>query len=541
MCLTYYSSIVTLDPYPANEYSEFSKMKKIVLLFLGLLILVFGRIHAQEKTLTKLHMYEDFDEMVSILQDCNPQLAVRKTVTGIDQTRYFTELRARIDTIDTYASFVIKVLNHLLIRMYDIHAVMARELYPFDNTEGIDPEAVRRQREEMRKRYERQELHYNPCKPFCTPLYVNGDYYIKGRVTFVSRGKEDTVRVTNAKILSYNGIPYAEYVIRYSPHDMRWDHNRKKYYALNSSFPKCSGLLELEYSGKTVTIDLKKFSGIILEEYRPFHTADYATLPLYPHARKNPRVHYFKEDKILYIHLYKMDDDGGVFAERVKKTAKGKEITKLIIDVRDNNGGNDQAWYYLLQAIIADSLPDRSVTAFRNSDRIKRLYTNSPVVQNIANWEVRKFAWLPGEEFLVSATKPVYIVPDSNSLNYKGPIYVVQNENTLSSAQAFTAFATHSDRFTTVGVPTGLLGGRGITPALFQLPHSQFSFRLETALDVTDVRNPADAYHDTPEINVDIPFEESFKTQYCKYIYDQYSPEYLYRHDFIFRQILKMK
>ena len=52
-----------------------------------------------QDSLTKEQMYEDFDHFCYIMKNANPQLEVRKRVTGVDIMGKIYEKRALIDTI----------------------------------------------------------------------------------------------------------------------------------------------------------------------------------------------------------------------------------------------------------------------------------------------------------------------------------------------------------------------------------------------------------------------------------------------------------
>ena len=86
-----------------------------------------------------------------------------------------------------------------------------------------------------------------------------------------------------------------------------------------------------------------------------------------------------------------MIEDQRSFANTVKDVGKNKEISKIIIDVRNNNGGNDLAWKYIVEAIISDSIKDFAVTAVLNSSKIKERPRKPPVSRDLlalmASWK----------------------------------------------------------------------------------------------------------------------------------------------------------
>ncbi len=108
-----------------------------------------------------------------------------------------------------------------------------------------------------------------------------------------------------------------------------------------------------------------------------------------------------------------------------------------------------------------------------------------------------------------------------------------------SSGHSLSSFAAVNEQLVSVGQPTGLLAGCGINPMLFQLKHSKFTFRLETAIDVTNAQTPLDVYQDFPEMLVEIPAQDQL--DYFKYQnYDRQSETFLYKYDFLFKHVLKL-
>lgn len=200
--------------------------------------------------------------------------------------------------------------------------------------------------------------------------------------------------------------------------------------------------------------------------------------------------------------------------------------------------GSDQYWFDILQSITADTLWYSPMLAFKNTRMIRKSHKFEGGDGYLLNMKPMTFSWLPDVEYLVlQYAKP--LVPDSNSLKYKGPIYVLQNQFVYSSGHSLPSFASVNDQLISVGQPTGLLAGCGINPMLFQLKNSKFTFRLETAIDITNAQNPLDVYQDIPEIVVEIPTQEQL--DYFKYQnYDRQSEAFLFKYDFLFNYVLKL-
>jgi hypothetical protein len=485
---------------------------------------------AQEKSLTKKQMYADFDELITILQDCNPQLSIRKAVTGIDNLELAKSLRLAIDTINERSNFDY-ILSRALNYMYDIHAYRTNDYgVEYDNLKGIDTNILN---------YRKNNSQPSP-KPFTflsNPIHIDDDYFLGGACKMFKQGTNDTINLYYSKIITYNGIPYKKHVQKmfntYPASGIRWDHQKKEYYHVFPIMP-FSGILTIEDKGEILTLDFNQRWGV----YYLNDTVVNTFIPLKKDV--NETILYLEKDSILFIGLNRMNDPERKSVQQIKEIAKDKLINKIIIDVRDNKGGDDLVWHDILKAIVADTLLYDPVMAFKNTKRLKKYYNYPNAFYDIKKLDVKQFEWLPEETFLVADFPPDYIVPDSNSLDYKGKIYILQNEEVYSAGHSLASYARHVEQLVSVGEPSGLLAGFGLNPALFQLKYSKFTFRLETAIDVSNATKPEDVYQDIPEIIINIPFEK--KLEYYKdWYYDRHCEKYLYEYDYLFQKVLEME
>ncbi|MDR2835661.1 MAG: hypothetical protein LBV69_05610 [Bacteroidales bacterium] len=506
-------------------------MRKKIVIFLLLIVYVF-EIHAQEITLTKKQMYQDFDELIEILQDCNAQLPIRKAVTGIDLLSRVKVLRANIDTI-TSTNIFLKHLDNVLDLMLDIHARQFNNFdIKYDNLSGIDTIIINY----------RKNLPPEPRKLTSfggATTNINGEYYFIQTLKIMSKD-EGTISLFFPKIILYKRQLYSEFVKKEINRDLseRFNYDKKEFYVTHYHVPY-SGMLTLQDKYQTVNLNLDKGYGVM---YNSILDSSFikSNVPLVNYESEKV-VLYFERGKILYICLDKMNDEEGKIVEKIKDAGNNKIIKKVIIDVRNNTGGGDRTWHNVLKAIVADSLLYNPTLAFKNTKLLKTLYDYPNAFYDIKKFDVKEFNWLPGERFLVSTIEPEYMIPDSNSLNYKGKIYILQNENVFSAAHSFSSYAKHLEQLVSVGEPTGMLSGFGIMPALFQLKNSKFTFRLETAIDVSFAENPVDVYQDFPEVEIFIPSEKKLEWMIDRNYVDVHSEEYLYKYDYLFQKVLELE
>ncbi|MGM0651068.1 MAG: hypothetical protein ACQES1_11265, partial [Bacteroidota bacterium] len=86
---------------------------------------------------------------------------------------------------------------------------------------------------------------------------------------------------------------------------------------------------------------------------------------------------------------------------------------------------------------------------------------------------------------------------------------VLYDENIFSSAGSFASIANNSDKFITVGRPSNLPIGVGVTPMFAMLPNTKLLLRLDPTIDITNCENYSDLFR-----GVDVPVEITPKSQY---------------------------
>ena len=124
-------------------------------------------------------------------------------------------------------------------------------------------------------------------------------------------------------------------------------------------------------------------------------------------------------------------------------------------------------------------------------------------------------------------------------LRYQGPVYVLQNENCFPSAGSLLSTCQFSAQLINVGNSMGWFVGFGSMPWVLQLPRSRILYWTGPRLDFTQVRQPADLFHN----NVKVPVALTARDYAQRYTYpgDWYAEEYLLKHDPVFRQVLRLK
>ncbi len=500
-------------------------MRKTILSLL-LLLFVSNLSFAQEPVLTKKQMYKDFDQLVKIIENCNPQLPVRKAVTGFDNLAAIKKLRKNIDTVNCYDNFY-SILNTTLNFVMDGHTQEVDSFMPeYDNLEGIDTFSIRKNAEYYNSEGCKQK-YWEGCRKLfpIKALYHEDNYYFVGDHYFVDKSK-DTLYIHFMKLISYNGQNLEKYVEENCMQS--YEYKRNTFYTTKGFNIPSKGLLKGEQDGKIYELNLGNYPISILCSLTNIKLD--STIPtIKPSRFKNKEVKFFDRDSILYIYLDRMNCSTE-FYDKVKEVGKGKKINKVIIDVRDNPGGSDYAWHNLLTAIIKDSIPFHVKLAYCDSKMMDKFYGKKDVKKE-------RLKWLDNKTYRIMENN-WFFVADSNSLNYDGKIYILENEKTFSAAHSLTSYANQIDKIISVGYPTGQMVGLGVLPTLFQLKYSKFTFRLITTIDITNCEKPIDVYQDFPEIEVYPTLEEHLL--YPLSGYDTKSEKYLYKYDSMFKKVLEL-
>lgn len=325
--------------------------------------------------------------------------------------------------------------------------------------------------------------------------YIDGRYYTARSFTyhnmFFGLGEE---------ITEINHIPVSEYVKqnKYELFDLAWDEKNSKWYSEffwinkkileDKDFVLTIGNKDIALNSD-VTVDIKQKA---------------------PQFSLSPMVSTF--DDILYIRMPEMNN-GQWYTEQIARNYK-PDITKIIIDIRGNRGGRDDAWIQLLSSIIGQPILIETNISMNNNEAIIKLL---PLLK------------LKEPQILSSFT----ISPAKGSLNFGGNIYVIQDADTYSAASSLASIAFQHKNIISVGYPLSHIGGRGLAPLIFRLNNSGIIFRMSFTVDLSG--NEANPYMNKVEIEMqqDIPSFLDMLTN------NQYDIEYFKNKDLLIKYIRK--
>lgn len=244
--------------------------------------------------------------------------------------------------------------------------------------------------------------------------------------------------------------------------------------------------------GKTIVLDLASRTPIQVK------------YPDFPLEMMSKRVQYFKEEKILYCRIPAMNlNDFAFYESKIAELKNEKEIRSVILDVRFNLGGNDYLWKKILALLIAEPLTYETALATLDTpiiNRYRKQHANivneiypqlqHDVQSHRTTTENKKIEFL-GKHFF-SITKEIEkIMPAKNSLKLSCPFFLFV-EDIYSSTGGLLALCNRNKSMFSVGFPSSLALGQGITPLQFALPNSGLIISVGTDVDISDCKNAFD-------------------------------------------------
>lgn len=486
--------------------------------------------YAEQKTpqvpaLSKKEMKQDIDFLVRAIKEIDPHIPIRSQVTGVDIYAEIDSLSAQASQLKSFEEFYY-LAQQILFLTQDQHNNFQSFYYEDTNT-YISPKSI-----EISEACESLYDKYHPAGAYGVK-YIDGNYYIKGDLMYTSNLSEK-IFPASAQIVEINRIPIDEYVSKWNrkaDNSIRWDFKHQKYYTYRIYPPILTGLSE-EY---TLTY---KYNDSIVSRDR---TASGGTIEgqCYRDGR-TPSVLHFEELNILYIRTPSMDaEDIPFFKEKIQQY-KSKPIKKVVIDIRNNGGGNDLVWMGIISDIIATPIVFNNDLYVRNTpltlDYIHNMRKEDLELDPSSTMHIGKAEYIS----VLNDSEDTILHPSSESINYKGPIYVLVNERCFSSSLAFVAFCNRSnDCLLTVGEPTGYIVGRSTTPFFLSLPNSKLIFEIAPTLDATKGKKNIKDYYDHA-VNIPVPFTITNTTFEEAYRGKRYGKDFLLHYDPVFRKIVEL-
>ena len=472
-------------------------MKSSLLLLFFCLACTCSNAQQQALSLSKQQMYADFDTLVAKVKTLSPQIAVKKDLWHYDALTEMARLRKQVDTISSDFSFYV-LIRRVLNASQDEHTSY-QNFYP----------------DEMR-RIESAFRMYLPV------AYLNGHYVI--REPF-SAGK-DTV-YTGTVITKINGMTVDDYIRQHlADRYYSYDLARKKFYSAGF-FKNLATLFQDE-----VTFSFQDTKGavktITLKSHAHFNYLNHAHT-----APDTTKIEYWPDQRALYIRLVAMDREVIPYLYRELEKYRYHQPERIILDIRENGGGEDTVWQSLYARIIAK--PVKLCLKIDDYSASPKVLASRGLPSTSIHQETNPLLYRYGLYTILDTTES--LDPDRNSIRFGGKIIVLA-EHIYSSAGSSMVVpnADPHDRIYAISRKTGFFLGVGFSPLNFELPYSKMTYRIAPSLNVTGIRKLADLMHDDNEIELPMTLQEFIDLQ--AHPGNRFDKDFLIRYDPFVRKAL---
>ena len=480
----------------------------------------------QHNQLTQRQMREDFEYTMQILYDCGATFHTKECVTGInpfDEARKVFE--KNIDTVSTYLGFY-EVMCRVLDCMRDLHTTIGE---PHSFATHISNDIIEKNRD--------MEWEWGMGRLWGFDVrYIDGHYYCWNSPDILDDEKNivDSIPV-GTEILGMFGRDMQWLEQNTITPTGRWDKKDKRYIltgVLSKSYYGIYGKRTVQMrrvgSAEPEELDLTN-RGVVFRGNGRYIGADTFKVDVFP-------------NNMLYVRVPSMNSMGGkklepVIEKMAQLQGQNFKPNKAVVDIRGNGGGHDGTWYWLMSMLLPDTMKFVSQVVVPRTKTVADMFAMYPdMYPKMEEYMAFEHEFLPRNVEFAVLNDTLVLQPDSASLRYNGPIYLLVDDCIYSSAASFLTTINKMPNGISVGEPTGMYCGRGWTPFCFCMPNSQITFLVSPCADFTDVQQPEDLLHD--RVKVEIVPSIAERAYECAYTGERYSYEYMSQHDTVFKYVM---
>ncbi len=384
---------------------------------------------------------------------------------------------------------------------------------------GIDPAVAERWWTLARSSAGTPEPDYYPC---VYAVYNSGQYIVVG----ASPGLSDSVDIKKElRVEAVDGQDVHAYVAGLRGTEwLRYDPIRRRVYQRVLALPKREVKLRLVSAAGEVT----EIHGA--GRVPPYRDLQYSRPPVldmtasgspYPRTTGNLYACILGDD-VGYLRVATMNLWGDPFrAEQETSLLKDffkdvRDLPALIIDIRENGGGGDPAWYRIVSLLASTEIRVDFANVMRNGDIVRPFaeWLETAVGPGSIIERERTDLDLPPEVMSDRYRNPVRfpqsIGPDPESVHYAGKVFLLVDDGVYSSTENFAAFCNGSAWATLVGSPTGG-DGLGFNLAMCRLPNSGLVIKFPMAMGLNPDMTANEETHTMPDVLVEQSLEDLLK------------------------------
>lgn len=225
-------------------------------------------------------------------------------------------------------------------------------------------------------------------------------------------------------------------------------------------------------------------------------------------------------NEVAYIKIYSMlNEDRRINDEIIieEYLEKIKNYPLLLIDLRGNGGGDSRYWQsFLLPKIIGQDYSQTNYSFIKGGKLFSRIISQEnyhPNVNNFlenSNFPNKTIKILDNFDYYTTIYQKVS--PSKNSINYKGKIYLLVDENVFSSSEMLASFAKETGFATLIGEKTRG-AGIGSDPMQVALPNTGYIMRFSKEIGTNSSGEINEIEKTNPDIEVDSSQEKILEKQ----------------------------
>ncbi len=450
-----------------------------------------------QNNLSNIHFQNDFKQFQTIIEKINPQLEIKRSVTNYNILRQIANYQKQIDTCTNIQSFI-NIIQHCLSANIDNHFYLTDSLIVSEITER---EAQRRNFEKMKmiktcflsKSLIKRTHKILPVK------YIDGKYFLINDIT-----QANYLFSSGSEILECNHLQIDTFVkenIDNFINASHWDFDNQKFF--NEYF--------------YLTIDDNVHNLLIENELLEFSKNIVYTFENSFYTQKKIE----SIDNILYIKIPEMSLDSFYINELLKYQTS--EIHGVIIDIRGNMGGTDEAWQKILSLILDADFEYIEPIYFRNTKLLKKEFgIKAPIAKN------NNFA----RKYYLDFSQTNKIFKHENSLKYNGKIIVIQDRTIFSGASNFINAISQKENVFIIGQSSGWLLGYTSMPRIFSLKNTHISFVMPISIDIQNTKKISESYRNK------IDFEIPLNLEYYQNIYSDKKSNDIIKNDILIQKAI---